>query len=275
VDGEGHVNVSRFGRKLAGAGGFINISQNAGRLVFAGTFTADGLEIACDEGRLRIVREGKVKKFVKNVEQITFNGAYAAEAERPVLYVTERAVFRRTREGVELVELAPGVDLERDVLAQMDFRPIIRHAKPINALIFRSAPIGLEAVLVGLSLSERISYDPDRNTMFLNFEGLHVRTVEDVERIRRAVEECCVSIGRKVAVVVNYDGFHLDDAVMNQYVDMVRYMETNYYTTVSRYTTSAFMRVKLGDALVRRLVAPHIFETRAEAHAFLNEAAAA
>src|SRR5512134_299440 len=96
VDVEGHVNVSRFGKRLAGAGGFINISQNARRLVFAGTFTAGGLQVAIEDGDVTIVREGRSRKFVKRVEQITFNGTYAAEMGRPVLYVTERCVFRRT-----------------------------------------------------------------------------------------------------------------------------------------------------------------------------------
>ena len=122
VDAEGNVNVSRFGRKLAGAGGFINISQNARKVVFAGTFTAGGLEIAVEDGRLRIVREGKSRKFVEAVEQITFSGAYAAETGQPVFYVTERCVFRRTPAGMELTEVAPGIDIERDILAHMGFK---------------------------------------------------------------------------------------------------------------------------------------------------------
>jgi propionate CoA-transferase len=273
ADSSGHVNVSRFGTKLAGAGGFINISQNARKLVFAGTFTAGDLAIVFDDGTLRVVREGKCRKFVERVEQITFNGSYAAEMGRPVLYVTERAVFRLTARGMELIEIAPGIDVDRDILAHMDFKPIVRIPKIMDPRIFRPEPMGLEAALIGLSLSDRISYDAERNTLFLNFEGLHVRTREDVERIREAVEERCRSIGRKVAVVVNYDSFRLDETVADHYADMVRYMETSYYTTVSRYTTSAFMRLKLGAALAKRLVAPHIFETEAEARAFLQEAA--
>jgi propionate CoA-transferase len=273
ADASGHVNVSRFGPRLAGAGGFINISQNARKLVFAGTFTAGGLEIVVEDGRLRIAREGKARKFVERVEQITFSGTYAAEIGQPVLYVTERCVLRRTRRGVELAEVAPGVDVERDILRHMGFRPIVRSPKTMDARIFRPDPMGLEGLLVGLALADRIRYDGGRNTLFLNFEGLAVRTKEDVERIRLAVEERCREIGRKVAVVVNYDAFRLDAAVSEHYAEMVRYLETNYYTTVSRYTTSAFMRLKLGDALARRLVAPHIFETRDEALAFLGQEA--
>ena len=123
------MNVSRFGPRLAGAGGFINITQNARRLVFAGTFTAGGLEVAVEDGKLRIVKEGRSRKFVKRVEQITFNGSYAAETGQPVLYVTERCVFRRTAEGMELAEVAPGIDIERDILAHMDFEPIVDDAR--------------------------------------------------------------------------------------------------------------------------------------------------
>jgi propionate CoA-transferase len=270
VDAEGHVNVSRFGPRLAGAGGFINISQNARRLVFAGTFTAGGLEIAIDDGALRIVREGRNRKFVRKVEQITFNGAYAAEQGQPVLYVTERCVFRRTRRGMELIEVAPGIDIERDILANMDFAPIVDRPIPMDSRIFRAEPMQLDETLLGLGMGQRITYDPDRNTLFANFEGLHVRTRDDVDRVRRTIEDRVQAIGHKVALVVNYDGFQIDPAVADTYAAMIRYMEMHYYTTATRYTTSAFLRLKLGEALTRRRVAPHIFETRDEAQAFIQ-----
>lgn len=256
--------------KLAGAGGFINVSQNARKIVFAGTFTADGLQIAVEHGRLKILQEGKSRKFIKQVEQITFSGTYATEIGQPVYYVTERCVFRRTSEGMELIEYAPGVDIERDILAYMDFKPIVRDPVVMDERIFQPQPMGLANTLLGLSLAERISYDPQRNTLFLNFEGLHVRTQEDIERIRAAIEQRCKAIGKKVGVVVNYDAFRIDEEVIDAYTDMVRYMEENYYTRVSRYTTSAFMRLKLGEGLAKRNVAPHIFETREEAQAFLD-----
>lgn len=269
VDAQGNVNVSRFGNRLAGAGGFINISQNARRIVFAGTFTAGGLQLRVSEGRLSIVREGRTRKFVRRVDQITFNGGYAAACGRTVYYVTERCVFRRGAEGMELVEVAPGIDIGRDILAGMDFEPIVRDPKPMDARIFRDEPMQLEEDLLGIGMAQRISVDAERNILFLNLEGLHVRTRDDVDRVRRAVEERCQSLGRKVALVVNYDGFFIDAAVADTYAAMVRYMEANYYTTATRYTTSAFMRLKLGEALARRRVAPHIFETAEEAHAFV------
>jgi len=270
VDAEGHVNVSRFGPKLAGAGGFINITQNARKLVFAGTFTAGGLQTEVKDGKLRIVKEGRSKKFVKKVEQITFNGAFAAENDQPVLYVTERCVFRRSRQGMELIEVAPGIDIERDILAHMDFRPIVKKPAEMEARIFRDEPMQLDETLLGLGMSQRVSYDAQRNVMFLNMEGMHVKTRDDVDRVRRVIEERAAAIGKKFALVVNYDDFTIDAAVADTYAAMVRYMETHYYTTASRYTTSAFLRLKLGEALSRRRVKPHIFETREDAHAHVD-----
>ena len=272
-DAEGNLNVSRFGPKLAGAGGFINISQNARKVVFAGTFSTDGLSIAIEDGALRIIQEGREHKFVKRVCQVTFSGSYAAETGQPVLYVTERCVFARTSDGVELVEVAPGIDMERDILAHMDFRPIVTAPRLMDARIFRPEPMGLQADLVGrLTLPDRISYDAERNTLFLNFEGLQVRSPSDVDAIRAAVETRCQAIGQRVAVVVNYDSVRIDESVLDAYAAMVRQMEGRYYTTVSRYTTSAFLRIKLGEALERRHVAPHVFETEREARGFLETA---
>jgi propionate CoA-transferase len=270
VDGHGNVNVSRFGRKLAGAGGFINISQSAKKLILAGTFTAGGLEIAIDDGKLAIVREGRSSKFLSAVEHITFSGQYATEIGQPVFYVTERCVLQRTAAGMELIEVAPGVDLDRDILAHMHFRPVVNSPRPMDARIFRPELMGLEQQLLGLGLAERLTYDQERNTLFLNFEGFQVRSTDDVDLVRREVEARCKAIGRKVALVVNYDGFYLDPAVSDAYFSMITYMQQRYYSSASRYTTSAFMRLKLGAALAERDLAPHVFETWAEAQAFTS-----
>jgi propionate CoA-transferase len=266
-DADGNVNVSRFGPKLAGAGGFINITQNARRLVFAGTFTAGGLDVEVKGGQVRIKKEGRSRKFVKKVEQVTFSGAYAAEKGQPVLYVTERCIFRRTAKGMELAEVAPGIDIERDILAHMDFKPIVNKPGLMDARIFFDEPMQLDETLLGLGLAQRVTYDPKRNVMFLNMEGMHIKTRDDVDRVRRVIEERAPAIGKKFALVVNYDGCFIDAAVADTYAAMVRYMETHYYTTASRYTTSAFLRLKLGEALAKRRVKPHIFETHDEADA--------
>lgn len=131
IDGHGNVNVSRFGSRLSGVGGFINISQNAKRVVFCGTMTSDGLEVAVENGKLRIVREGSCRKFVADVEHLSFSGDLARAAKRDILYVTERAVFRLIDEGLELIEVAPGIDVESQVLALLGFRPIIRELRPM------------------------------------------------------------------------------------------------------------------------------------------------
>ncbi|NCQ30513.1 MAG: acyl CoA:acetate/3-ketoacid CoA transferase, partial [Armatimonadetes bacterium] len=136
IDTEGNVNVSKFGSRVAGVGGFVNITQNAKRLVFCGTFTASGLEVAVEDGKLRIVREGRVLKFVERVEQISFSARRATELGQPVLYITERAVFRLLPEGLELIEVAPGVEVQRQVLDLMEFAPIRRNVTTMPAHVF-------------------------------------------------------------------------------------------------------------------------------------------
>lgn len=260
-DPQGSINVSRFGPKLAGAGGFINITQNSRTVVFVGTFTAGGLKVALDGGQVRIVQEGRAHKFVKHIEQVTFSGSYAAKEGKLVLYVTERCVFKLTPDGLELIEVAPGIDIERDILAQMDFKPIIKQPRPMDARIFMPEPMRLADTLLSISLVERMRFDAKQNTAYYNFQGLQVNTLKDVQDIDQAARELCAPIGKKIKVVVNYDNFQIAEAVVDDYAAMVKALSDAHYSDVARYTTSAFMRLKLGEALENRGLAAHIYET--------------
>jgi propionate CoA-transferase len=268
ADGQGNVNVSRFGPRLAGAGGFINISQNARALVFAGTFTAKGIDVEVGDGALTIRAEGTSKKFLDAVEQVTFSGKRAARLGQPVLYVTERCVFRLRPDGLELVEVAPGVDIERDIVGHMGFRPIIEDVREMDARIFRDEPMDLKRELLHLDLPERIALDATTGRLFINFEKMRIRTLEEIEQVRGQVMEVCGPPTDKVDVVVNYDGFQLDDDIAKDYAEMVSDLESRFYKTVTRYSGSAFMRLKLGETLPS--ASPHIFETREAAQAFLD-----
>ncbi len=265
ADCRGNVNVSRFGRRLAGSGGFINISQSAKKVLFAGTFTTGGLKVEVKDGKLTILSEGLSRKFLDRVEQITFSGDLAIENGQPAYFITERCVFQLTADGLELKEIAPGIDIERDILKQMDFKPLVRNPIPMDSRIFWPETMNLERVLVGLSISERISYDQARNTLFLNYEGLHLRTLEHIEQVRAEIESRCRSIGRRVTTIANYDGFELDQSISDAYFSMVAYIQHRYYKSVSRYTTNAFMRLKLVKALSERELATDVFETSREA----------
>jgi len=266
ADREGNLNVSKFGPKLAGAGGCINISQNAKTAVYVATFTCGKLALEVSGGKLVILNEGRSKKFVRDVEHRTFSGRYAWKRAQPVLYVTERAVFRLCAEGIELIEIAPGVDLERDVLAQMDFRPVM-NAPPrlMEAAIFRDGKMGLRERMLAIPLARRFAFAPEQDIFFINFERLDIRRPQDIADVLAEVEKNLAPIGRKVYAIVNYDGFNIVPELVDAYSAMVKDLTERFYTRVTRYTTSNFLRMKLGDALEKRGVAPHIYESAQDA----------
>ncbi|WMT74486.1 acyl CoA:acetate/3-ketoacid CoA transferase [Bradyrhizobium sp. Ash2021] len=272
ADSEGNLNVSKFGPRLAGAGGFINISQNAKKLVFVGTFTAGRLGVTIEDGNLRILKEGAAAKFVREVEHRTFSGPFAVQRGQPVLYVTERCVFKLTPDGLELVEVAPGIDIEHDILARMEFRPIIRNPSIMDKRIFAPGAMGLRDQLLRMPIEQRLTYHPNENLFFVNFEGHRIRSHEDVEHVRRAVENKLVPLAHKVYAIVNYDNFEIFPDIIDEYSSMVRGLVDRFYSGVTRYTTSSFLRAKLGDALKQRAMAPHIYETAEEATAQLGSA---
>lgn len=265
ADREGNLNVSRFGPRIAGAGGFINISQNAKKVVFCGTLTAGGLVTSITQGRLLIEREGREKKFVNEVEQRTFSGSYAAQNDKDVLYVTERCVFRLTRQGLELVEVAPGIDIQHDILNRMDFAPIVHQPRLMDPRIFCDDLMGLGQDLLEFPFDSRFSYDEERNILFVNYSKFRMKTIEMVQRGRENVHTIVEPLHHKVYGVINYDGFELDPEVEVAYLNSVKEIGEKYFHSVTRFTTSAFIRTKLGEQFERRGVSPHLFESEEEA----------
>ncbi len=270
ADKQGNLNVSKFGPRLAGSGGFIDISQNAKKVVFVGTFTAGNLEVAIEAGKLHIREDGKSVKFVDEVEHRTFSGPEAARRGKEVVYVTERCVFRLTAQGLQLTEIAPGVDLQKDILDKMAFRPVIDGEPAImDARIFADGPMGIRPELLDVPLPERLSYDAAQNLFFLDFSGLNVRSADDIRRIEAAVDAALDPVGHKVNAIVNYDRFSILPELVDAYIDMVKGVVERHYHDVTRYTSSTFLRMKLGEALEKRQIAPKISETEAEAKAEL------
>jgi propionate CoA-transferase len=276
ADREGNLNVSRFGPRLAGAGGFINISQSAKKVVFIGTFTAGAQSLAVEGGKLVIRSDGATLKFVDAVEHRTYSGRVALQRGQAALYITERCVFRlRDDDGsaaLELVEVAPGVDVERDILGRMAFRPLVSASlRPMAAHIFQPEPMGLRNDMLSLPLERRFNYDPEQDRFFANFEGCTVRSMADVEAIRAMLEQKLAPLGRKVSAIVDYDNFTVLPDVLDAYVDMVRDVAQAHYANVTRYTTSAFIHAKLGAALRERNLPAHIFDSAGEAQVRLSE----
>ncbi len=144
LDKHGNVNVSKFSGRVAGAGGFINISQNTQKVVFMGAMLSGKVEFTTCDGEMKLGKNSGGKKFVDHVEQITFSGKRAIENGQDILYITERCVFHLTKDGVELIEIAPGVDLQEDILNQMDFKPLISpDLKTMDSRIFADGKMGI------------------------------------------------------------------------------------------------------------------------------------
>ncbi len=253
ADAQGNLNVSRFGPRLAGAGGFINISQNAGTVVFVGTFTAGDLDVRVQDGRLQIHREGTTRKFVQHVEHRTFSGREACRRGQRVLYVTERCVFELKADGgdagqgrLELIEIAPGIHLEREVLAQMDFMPAISpQLRLMDAALFLDEPIGLRHRLLATPLAQRFELDRAHGMLFINFEGLAVDSASDIEAIEQQLTALLAPLGERVVAVVNYDSFSILPRLIDDYSAMVQRLSARYYSRVTRYGTGGFLKARL------------------------------
>ena len=241
VDRHGNLNVSRFGPRLAGAGGFINISQSAKAVVFVGTFTAGPLAVEVKDRRLVIAQEGNVRKFVAEVEHRTFSGDYALKRGQPVLYITERCVFRLTPNGLELREVAPGIDIDRDILAHMDFEPIINDPQPMDCCIFAPELMRLRDRMLVIPFAQRFSYDPKLRMLFIDLRQLRIKSNGDIECIKAEVERYVQPLGHKVYAIVNYRDCRIEPAVLDSYCRMVKALEESHYINVTRYGSSRFL----------------------------------
>ena len=248
----GNVNVSRFGPCFVGAGGFINISQNASRLVLAGTFTAGGLETEIKDGLLSILSEGKSRKFVKNVQQITFSGSLAAERKQHVLYVTERCVFSVTPKGLELIEVAPGIDIDRDILAHMDFTPIMNDVKLMDERIFHVNPMDLQADSINAPIENRIKLNENQAKLEINFREFSIETKEELFFLEKRIKDLCESIEDKVDMTAWYDGFSINPELDELFSKTMIALETKYYKSATRYTRDPFIRLKFDAQLAKR-----------------------
>jgi propionate CoA-transferase len=269
-DGRGNVNASRFGDRVPGCGGFINISQNSGKVIFVGTFTSGGLDAAVTDGAIEIKKEGKHRKFVDKVSQITFSGAEAAKRGQEVVYVTERCVFQLRPDGLELTEVASGIDVKKNILDILPFKPIMKNVREMERAIFGVPPLRIRDRLLDLHIEDRLTYEAATNTVFMNYSGMRVRSQVDLDQIRLTVDALLGPLNKRVYSIVNYDHFEADPEIMDAYLDLVRYVEDKYYIAVSRYTNSGFMRLKLGGELDKRKVSSRVFESGAEAKDYLK-----
>ena len=270
VDAEGNVNVSQFARRFAGAGGFINISQSVKALYFLGTHVA-GAAVSVVDGQLRVIREGTGAKFRSHVSQVTFSGAYARSRGQDVRYITERAVFRLTDRGLELLEIAPGLDLERDVLAPMQFPPTMSGPPALmDEAIFREGTIGLKNRAL-LPLADRVVHHPEDNVVFVNFEGLRLMTPQDVAALAEFLDQRLSALGGRVNGVVNYDNFEVSDDAAADFFSMVRHNSEQYFLSLTRYSTNAFYRRQLREQFTRASLSQQIYPSFADARARLSD----
>ena len=208
-DALGNVNASKFGQRIPGCGGFIDISQNAKKVVFMGTFSSGGLEVVIDEGRIRIANEGRIPKFVERIGQITFSADYARRSGQEVLFVTERCVFRLEERGLAVIEVAPGIDLERDVLQRLPFRPLIDGPREMDPAVFRNAPMRLRERMLDLRMEDRLSYDEQTNTVYMNYAGLRVRRQRRSSSHRRRGRQAARSARKAGALHRELRALHL------------------------------------------------------------------
>ncbi|GKY98202.1 hypothetical protein MPSEU_000777900 [Mayamaea pseudoterrestris] len=256
ISPRGDVNVSRMSKdRLTGPGGFIDISQSTDVVMFMSPLTASGLDVTTTKnGKLIINKEGSIKKFVNMVGEVTFSGDEAVRRGQKVLYVTERAVFRRSSHHpvLELIEIAPGVDLQKDVLNQIEFEPVVSsNLKLMDRRIFLEKKMNAASEIFG-SFKDRFSYHAEDNVMFLNLCGISLNSDEDMDWYFRCLRETFGEVKSehgKMNMVINYDGLNLNGSLENRYWQETQEIANEFYLNVRRFAGGAFHHAQLGKKL--------------------------
>jgi propionate CoA-transferase len=257
ISPSGDVNVSRMSKeRLTGPGGFVDISQSTKKLCLLTPFTTKGLEVSCPgDGSLVIEQEGTVKKFVSGVFETTFSGDEAVRRGQTVYYITERAVFRRSdkHKNIELIEIARGVDLQKDILDQMDFVPAVSPTlKEMDGRIFKDAKMDVLSEMFG-SIQDRCTYHEAEHIMFMDMFGITIDTEADIAWVIngvKAILDPLVQSKGPIDMVANYDGFDIRNGLEDQYSRALKeQLEKPYYKSAKRFAGKAFKRASLGKKM--------------------------
>jgi propionate CoA-transferase len=252
ISKNGDINVSRMSEdRITGPGGFIDISQSTRRCTFMCPFSAKGLVVNIPgDGTLKIEKEGQVKKFVDSVYEKTFSGDEAVRRGQSVQYVTERCVFRRSADHpvLELIEIAPGVDLQKDILDHLDFEPVVSPMlKLMDARIFKDEKMNAKAEMFG-NLEERCTYHEKDHTIFVDLFGVTLGSVDDVNGFMeglKAILRPLTQKSGKIHIVLNYDGFDLQKGLEELYRAEAAKIQEEFYASVKRFAGSAFRHARL------------------------------
>jgi propionate CoA-transferase len=196
---------------------------------------------------------------------------YAALQGQEVFYITERCVFKLSAGTLDLIEVAPGIDLEKDILAHMEFRPVIRRVAPMDSRLFAQPAMGIRKEFLLKELQTRVRYAPSQNLLRLNFNGLEIDSAEDIENIKKTVEDVCTAAGKKVNAIVNYDAFKVNDDLLDEYLEMGQYIIRKYYRKVPRHTSNKEAIARLSGEFNERNLAANLFASEEEAVKYVLE----
>ncbi|GBG27094.1 Succinyl-CoA:3-ketoacid coenzyme A transferase 1, mitochondrial [Hondaea fermentalgiana] len=253
----GDVNVSNLGTdRFIGPGGFIDITQSTRRVIFMGTFTKKGLRVSAKDGALSIDQEGSIPMF-KPIREVTFSGARALAQGQDIKYVTERAVFELTPQGLELVEVAPGIDLDKDVLAHMDPKPIVRRdtIKEMDPRIFQEQPMDLQEDFfrMGKGFKQRFVVREESSTCLFDASGLAIRSMQAVNAFMDDVNAVLSTItkdgAKKLDCVASYEGSEISSSLLEPFLARAKEVHEKYFSSVRRLGGKSFARQEMARAM--------------------------